>query len=308
MQILDALDLPQVQDDAPWGLARISHREKLNSSTVSKYLDAPHGGSGVDVYVLDTGVNVAHADFEGRTSWGAVIPAHETQEDGHGHSTHCAGIVAGRKYGVAKEASIIAVKVLNSIGRGTLSDVIKGVEFVAEKHAAAKAKSSRKVRGSVVNMSLGSGKSTIFEDVVEAAVWSGVHFAVAAGNENQDACVWSPQALTTVVTVGAMSVDDAKAGFSNHGKCVDVFAPGLDIDSAWRGGENASRVSSGTSSAAPHVAGLMAYLLSMQPDGELVTPEKLKAEVLAIATQGALSGVPEDTVNMLAWNGGGESI
>ncbi|KAL1303651.1 hypothetical protein AAFC00_007007 [Neodothiora populina] len=314
-QVMHTLTDPSVEKNAPWGLARISHRDSLTFGTFNKYLYASDGGEGVDVYVIDTGTNIKHVDFEGRASWGKTIPQGDEDVDGNGHGTHCSGTVAGKKYGVAKKANVHAVKVLRSNGSGSMSDVVKGVEYAAESHSekveAAKAGKHKGFKGSTANMSLGGGKSTILDQAVNAAVDAGIHFAVAAGNDNADSCRYSPAAAEKAVTVGASTLADERAYFSNFGKCNDIFAPGLNILSTWIGSETATNVISGTSMASPHIAGLLAYLLSLQPaKGSAyavaeITPKKLKANLLSIATVGALSDVPSDTANILAWNGAG---
>lgn len=275
------------------------------------------GGEGVDVYVVDTGTNVEHVDFEGRASWGKTIPQGDADEDGNGHGTHCSGTVAGKKYGVAKKAHVKAVKVLRSNGSGSMSDVVKGVEYAAEAHSEqvsiAKKGKRKGFKGSTANMSLGGGKSSILDQAVNAAVDAGIHFAVAAGNDNADSCNYSPAAAEKAVTVGASTLADERAYFSNYGKCNDIFAPGLNIQSTWIGSKYAVNTISGTSMASPHVAGLLAYLLSLQPSKDSafavadITPKKLKANLISIATEGALTDVPSNTANILAWNGGGES-
>jgi len=216
------------------GLARVSHRKRLNFGTFTLYEYDPTGGEGVDVYIVDTGININHVEFEGRASWGKTIPQNDVDEDGNGHGTHCAGTIGSRKYGVAKAVNLIAVKVLGSNGSGTMSDVVGGVLWAADqaasKLAAAKAEyaatGKTKHKGSVANMSLGGGKSQALDDAVNRAVDSGMHFAVAAGNDNRDACSYSPAAAEKAVTVGASTLGDERAYFSNHGECVDVFAPG----------------------------------------------------------------------------------
>ncbi|KAI9683259.1 MAG: serine protease [Bathelium mastoideum] len=308
----------EVERNAPWGLARISHRSALSFGTFNKYLYSADGGEGVDVYVIDTGTNVDHVDFEGRASWGKTIPNNDEDKDGNGHGTHCSGTVAGKKYGVAKKANIKAVKVLRSNGSGSMSDVVKGVEFAAEEHtkkieAAKKGKGKKGFKGSAANMSLGGGKSPTLDLAVNAAVDAGIHFAVAAGNDNADSCNYSPAAAEKAVTVGASTLSDERAYFSNYGKCNDIFAPGLNILSTWIGSKYAVNTISGTSMASPHIAGLLAYLLSLQPAKDSayavadITPKKLKQNLIAIATEGLLDNVPSDTKNILAWNGGGKS-
>lgn len=300
---------------APWGLARVSHRNTLSFGTFNKYLYAEDGGEGVDAYVIDTGTNTEHVDFEGRAHWGKTIPNGDADVDGNGHGTHCSGTIAGKKYGVAKKANVYAVKVLRSNGSGTMSDVIAGVDYAATSHAeqveAAKNGKRKGFKGSVANMSLGGGKTRMLDEAVNAAVEAGIHFAVAAGNDNADACNYSPAAAEKALTVGASAIDDSRAYFSNYGKCTDIFAPGLSIQSTWIGSKTAVNTISGTSMASPHIAGLLAYYLSLQPasDSEYslaaITPKELKSQMISIGTQDALSDLPSDTPNVLAWNGGG---
>jgi cerevisin len=306
---------PDTEKGAPWGLARVSHRKPLNFGTFNKYLYTDEAGEGVDAYVIDTGTNIEHVDFEGRAHWGKTIPANDKDEDGNGHGTHCSGTIAGKKYGVAKKANVYAVKVLKSNGSGTMADVIAGVDFAAKSHLeqveAAKKGKRKGFKGSVANMSLGGGKTTPLDAAVNAAVDAGLHFAVAAGNDNADACNYSPAAAAKALTVGASALDDSRAYFSNWGKCTDIFAPGLSIQSTWIGSKTAINTISGTSMASPHICGLLAYYLSLQPaiDSEYstspLTPEKLKKTMIDVATVGALSDLPKDTPNLLAWNGGG---
>ncbi|OAA63900.1 sublitisin-like protease [Cordyceps fumosorosea ARSEF 2679] len=303
------------EKQAPWGLARISHRDTLGFSTFNKYLYAEEGGQGVDAYVIDTGTNIDHVDFEGRAQWGYTAPDGDADEDGNGHGTHCSGTIAGKKYGVAKKANVYAVKVLRSNGSGTMSDVIKGVDWAAKKHEEqvqlAKDGKRKGFKGSVANMSLGGGKTTLLDLAVDAAVDKGLHFAVAAGNDNADACNYSPAAAKKAVTVGASTIDDSRAYFSNTGKCTDIFAPGLNIQSTWIGSKYAINTISGTSMASPHICGLLAYYLSLQPaaDSEYavaaITPAELKESIINIGTKNTLSDVGSGSPNVLAWNGAG---
>ncbi|TFK50821.1 hypothetical protein OE88DRAFT_1659912 [Heliocybe sulcata] len=263
----------KTQKGAPWGLARVSHRKKLSFSTFQRYEYDTQGGEGVDVYIIDTGINVNHEEFEGRAKWGKTVPQNDYDEDNNGHGTHCAGTIASRKYGVAKAAHVIAVKVLGSNGSGSMSDVVAGVVWAATEAknkaeaALAEFKATGKTshKGSVANMSLGGGKSRALDDAVNRAVDAGMHFAVAAGNDNRDACQYSPAAAEKAVTVGASTLGDERAYFSNHGACVDIFAPGLNIKSTYIGSTTATTTMSGTSMASPHTAGMLAYLLSLYP-------------------------------------------
>ncbi|KAI0657726.1 peptidase S8/S53 domain-containing protein [Cubamyces menziesii] len=295
------------QKKAPWGLARISHREKLTFGTFTKYEYDTQGGEGVDVYVIDTGINVNHVEFEGRASWGKTIPNDE-DVDGNGHGTHCAGTIASREYGVAKAAHVIAVKVLGSNGSGTMSDVVGGVVWAAQQ-AQAKAQAALEEfkktgktshKGSVANMSLGGGKSKALDDVVNKAVDAGMHFAVAAGNDNRDACNNSPAAAEKAITVGASTLGDQRAYFSNHGPCVDVFAPGLNILSTYIGSNTSYTTMSGTSMASPHTAGLLAYLLSLYPSATF-NPNVLPDLVPAMMETQAVSPFSLSNVYAFAW-------
>ncbi|BFZ61548.1 proteinase B [Saitoella coloradoensis] len=299
-----------VQRGAPWGLSRISHRDALTFSTFNKYQYDSVAGDGVTAYIIDTGVNIDHVDFEGRAKWGATIPQGDQDIDGNGHGTHVAGTVAGSKYGVAKKANVVAVKVLRTNGSGTMSDVLKGVEWAAEDHIKRQTKAKKDgkpFKGSTANMSLGGGKSRTLDVAVNAAVDAGLHFAVAAGNDNADACSSSPAAAEGPITVGASTLSDERAYFSNHGKCVDIFAPGLNILSTWIGSKVATNTISGTSMASPHICGLLTYFLSLVPSENStyhvpITPKKLKARMISMATPGKLGDIPSGTPNLLAYN------
>ncbi|KAF9579898.1 serine protease, partial [Lunasporangiospora selenospora] len=296
----------ETQRGATWGLARISHRRKLTLGTFNKYEYDSDGGKDVTVYVIDTGVYVDHKDFEGRATWGKTIPSGDDDVDGNGHGSHCAGTIAGKTYGVAKKANIVAVKVLRSNGSGSMSDVVGGIVFASEQHLERQKSEGSKYRGSVANMSLGGGKSRALDDAVTRAIKTGLHFAVAAGNDNKDACNYSPANVETAVTVGASTLSDDRAYFSNHGECVDIFAPGLNIKSVWNNG--GTNTISGTSMASPHVAGLIAYYLSIAPASTSafhsgpMTPSEMKAYLIERATDGALSDLPKNTVNKLIYN------
>ncbi|SCU80972.1 LADA_0B10528g1_1 [Lachancea dasiensis] len=304
------------QNGAPWGLSRISHREKLNLGSFNKYLYDDAAGKGVTSYVIDTGINVDHKDFEGRAVWGKTVPTNDLDQDGNGHGTHCAGTIASKHYGVAKNAEVVAVKVLRSNGSGSMSDVVKGVEFAAKSHQDAVKSNKKGFKGSTANMSLGGGKSPALDLAVNAAVKAGLHFAVAAGNENQDACNTSPASAENAITVGASTLADDRAYFSNWGKCVDIFAPGLNVLSTYIGSESATATLSGTSMASPHVAGLLTYFLSLQPDSDSeyyhaaggITPAQLKKKLISYSTKNVLGDLPEDTPNYLIYNGAGQDL
>lgn len=306
-----------IQKGAPWGLARISHRSPLTLGSFNKYLFDSDGGEGVTSYVIDTGVFVDHVQFEGRALWGATIPTGDSDTDGNGHGTHCAGTIASKDYGVAKKANVVAVKVLRSNGSGSMSDVVKGVEFAAKSHQAASKAAKKGFKGSTANMSLGGGKSPALDMAVNAAVKAGIHFAVAAGNENQDASNTSPASAELAITVGASTISDARAYFSNYGSTVDIFAPGLNIVSTYIGSDTATATLSGTSMASPHIAGMLSYFLSLQPGAESeffvsdkgVSTTQLKKNLVNYASKNKLTDIPDDgTPNILAFNGAGHNL
>ncbi|CAI5760389.1 unnamed protein product [Candida verbasci] len=306
-----------IEKGSPWGLARVSHRQPLSLASYEEYLYDDDGGKGVDAYIIDTGVNVKHVEFDGRAKWGKTIPTGDDDIDGNGHGTHCAGTIGSKKYGVAKNVNIYAVKVLRSNGSGSMSDVVKGVEFAAQSHQNSVRSKRKGFKGSTANMSLGGGKSPALDMAVNAAVKAGLHFAVAAGNENQDACNTSPASAENAITVGASTISDARAYFSNFGKCVDIFAPGLNILSTYIGGNNdATAYLSGTSMASPHICGLLSYYVSLQPgsDSEFfiasdgITPKQLKKNLISFGTKDVLVDISADTPNILAFNGAGHNL
>ncbi|PVV04303.1 hypothetical protein BB560_001198 [Smittium megazygosporum] len=303
-QIVYASD---TQTNAPWGLARISHRGPLDLSNFNKYVYESNVADDVVAYVVDTGVNINHVDFEGRATWGKTVPAGDTDRDANGHGTHVAGTIAGKTYGVAKKAKIVAIKVLGSNGSGSISDVIKGIEFAASDHkqrsqALAKSSSSGRAK-SVANMSLGGGYSRIMNTAVDNAVEMGVFFSVAAGNENNDACRTSPASASKVMSVGSIDILDNRSSFSNWGKCVHVFAPGRNILSTWIGSKTATNTISGTSMAAPHVAGLAAYILSQKDSkSDIPTPSELIKLIIDGSSKDLLTDIGKGSPNRLIYN------
>ncbi|KAI9292282.1 subtilisin-like protease [Neoconidiobolus thromboides FSU 785] len=272
------------QLNAPWGLSRLSQRIKKSND----YVFDNNGGSNVNVYVIDTGININHPEFEGRAKWGKTFSDSDDIDD-NGHGTHVAGTVGSRLYGVAKKATLVAVKVLNAEGSGAYSDIIAGIQWAAKD-----AKKNKNT--SVANMSLGGEYSESINRAVEAAVKSGLAFAVAAGNDNNNACDYSPASSEYVLSVGASNNQDLKASFSNWGKCVSLFAPGENILSTWNNGK--TNTISGTSMASPHVAGLMAYFLSIENSD----PFQLYDKITQATTKGQLKGLNLNTNNLLAYN------
>jgi subtilisin family serine protease len=227
-----------------------------------------HGndGSGVTVYVVDTGVNSGHNEFTGRYAHGRdTVDSDNVAEDCHGHGTHVASTAAGTQYGLATGANVVGVRVLNCQGSGSNSGVIGGVDWVTQNASGP----------SVANMSLGGGANSALDDAVNNAVAAGIFFAVAAGNDNGDACTKSPARATNAYTVGATEdSSDARASFSNFGACLDGYAPGRNITGAWINGSNATNTISGTSMASPHVAGAAALYLGSHPGS---TPAQIEA-------------------------------
>lgn len=298
-----------IQKDAPWGISRVSHRENEEER---KYFYDNDGGKGVTAYVIDTGIKVEHEEFEGRAQWGDAIAFPKIKIDGHGHGTHCAGIIGAKTYGIAKQVDLVAVGVMNLLGSGTTSDIIKGVEYVVNRHQEDVKSRKPGFKGSVVNMSIGGGVSEALDLAVNAAVKAGLHVAVAAGNDDADACQYSPARAVGPITVGASNIGDAKASFSNWGQCVDVFAPGEAIESTFIYSDSAEM--SGTSMASPHIAGLLSYFLSLQPEQSseyftgLIEPAALKMKLIKYGTKGVLTGLDATTPNILAYNGAGGNL
>ncbi|KAG0654562.1 serine protease [Maudiozyma exigua] len=303
-----------VQDDSTWGLARISQRERIFPwNNLSYTYQTGNPNNFVNAYVIDTGIQITHKDFEGRATWGKTTIPYNGDEDLNGHGTHCAGIIGSKTYGVSKNVHLIAVKVLDSSGNGEISDVLKGIEFVVNDHEEQMSQ-NKKLKGSVVNMSMGAGKSYALTKMVNEAVKKGIHFVVAAGNESDDACYGSPADAEEAISVGATTTSDGRAFFSNWGKCVDIFAPGTGIPSTYIGGNNNStEVMSGTSMSSPHVAGLVAYFLNLQPEPEsefytFVTPNQLKEKIINFGSTDKLYDPGENSPNVIAYNGGGKDI
>ncbi|KAJ3203219.1 subtilisin-like serine protease [Dinochytrium kinnereticum] len=259
-----------------WGLKRISTASLPLPSTYT-YPDV--AGSGIQVYIVDTGIDVSHPNFEGRAVWAGNYAGDGQNSDGNGHGTHVAGTVGSALYGVAKSVTLHAVKVLDASGSGTNSGVIAGVNFVAGKGA------SGKVNG-VANMSLGGGVSTALDSAVSAAIANGIAFAVAAGNEASNACNVSPARVPTALTVAASDSTDKLASFSNFGSCVDIIAPGVSITSTWL--SKGTNTISGTSMAAPHAAGVLALLLSQK---SYTTVASLFTDILAITAKNKITSV-----------------
>jgi subtilisin family serine protease len=268
-----------------WGLDRIDQRNlPLNQSYAY-----PDVSQKVTAYVIDTGVLISHTTFGTRATWGTnTVDTNNT--DCNGHGTHVAGTIGGTQYGVAKTVDIVAVKVLNCSGSGTNAGVIAGVDWVTRNAAG---------KYAVANMSLGGGAATALDTAVTNSISSGVTYAIAAGNSNgANACNYSPARVGTAITVGSTTSTDARSSFSNVGTCVDIFAPGSSITSSWSNG--ATNTISGTSMAAPHVAGAAALLKAQNPSW---TPQQIRDAMVAAATRDKVTSPGTGSPNLLLYVG-----
>lgn len=281
------------QANAPsWGLGAISHKAGAGSTS---YVYDSTAGSGTFAYIIDTGINAAHNDFGGRASLGYSAVTGSTA-DTVGHGTHVAGTIGGTTYGVAKQATIIAVKVFQG-DEGTTADVLDGYSWAVNDIT-----SKSRAGVAAISLSLGGGVSTAFNNAVQSAYSSGVISVVAAGNEAQNVANVSPASAPNAITVGATTSANRWATYSNFGAGVDILAPGSSITSAWIGSNSATNSISGTSMATPHVTGLVLYLKALEG---LATPAAVTSRLKALGSSGVITGVPSSTVNLLAYNGNG---
>ncbi|WP_301371031.1 S8 family peptidase [Streptomyces xanthophaeus] len=274
------------QAPAPWSLDRIDQRELPLDGSYTY----PGRAEGVTVYVVDTGINTGHLEFGGRARFGYNAVFLGSSRDCSGHGTHVAATVGGETYGVAKGVSLVGVKVADCDGSASLSAILKGLDWVVKDAAKAPATPA------VANMSMGGTRSYALETAVVRAVSAGITFTAAAGNEGKDACGGSPASVPQAITVAATDAEDRRAPFSNHGSCVDLSAPGVGITSAWKDSTTATARASGTSMAAPHVAGVAALILAR---GTARTPAQVTAELLHSAVSDRISGLPAGTPNLL---------
>ncbi len=268
------------QTGATWGIDRIDQR----SLPLSGSFTYTTTGAGVKAYIIDTGIRTSHSEFGGRAVDGydavdGTLPA----ADCNGHGTHVSGTVGGASYGVAKGVTLVAVRVLGCSGSGTTSGVIAGIDWVTADHAAG--------QPAVANMSLGGSASNALDAAVRNSIADGVNYAVAAGNGNivglaQNACKYSPARVTEAMTIGATDQTDKKASWSNYGDCVDWFAPGVGITSAWYTSDSATNTISGTSMATPHTTGVAALYLQSNPGA---SPAALRDALYNLTTKGVVT-------------------
>jgi subtilisin family serine protease len=275
------------QTGATWGLDRID-QANLPLSTTFSYTNT---GLGVRAYIVDTGIRLTHTQFTGRVTSGYDAVDGGTADDCNGHGTHVAGTVGGTTVGVAKAVSLVAVRVLDCAGSGTTAGVIAGVDWVG----------NNAVKPAVANLSLGGGASTTLDNAVANAIGKGVTFVVAAGNGNtggkaQPACNYSPARVPAAITVSATGNTDAKASYANYGTCVDIFAPGNSILSAWYTSDTAGNTISGTSMASPHVAGVAA--LYLQSNGT-ASPATVTSALIGGATLNKVTSAGSGSPNRL---------
>lgn len=276
---------PQNRPAASWGLDRIDQA----SLPLDGRIATPFDGAGVTAYIIDTGVRGDHSEFSGRILAGYdAVGDGKGSKDCNGHGTHVAGTVAGRTYGVAPEASVVPVRVLDCSGSGSVSGVIAGIDWAVSDHAAG--------APAVANMSLGGGYSAALNATVASGAADGITFVVAAGNSHTDACGASPASEPTAVTVGSTTSSDARSSFSNYGTCLDLFAPGSSILSAAIGSPTATATLSGTSMASPHVAGAAALLLSGTPGA---TPATVRDTLVGVARAGIVGNAGTGSPNLL---------
>ncbi len=278
-----------LQVNPSWGLDRIDQRTLPLSGS---YDDANNTGSNVPVYVVDTGIFAAHSDFGSRVTAGFTsISDGRGSNDCNGHGTHVAGTIGGNTFGVAKTVTLIPVRVLDCAGSGTYSGVIAGLEWIAINHPSGVP--------AVINMSLGGPGSSSLDLAVNNLINRKISVVVAAGNSNADACSFSPARVASAITVGATQSNDARANYSNYGSCLDLFAPGSAITSAWVGSSSAANTISGTSMASPHVAGIAARLLATNPS---LSPAQVDSSIKTGSTSGVVTSAGPGSLNLLSFS------
>ena len=283
------MEIVTTQSPVPsWGLDRVDQA----ALPLSNSYTFTTTGSGVNAYIIDTGIRITHQQFGGRASVAFdAIGDGRNGIDCNGHGTHVSGTVGGSTFGIAKAVRLFAVRVLDCTGSGSTSGVIAGVDWVTGHHASP----------AVANMSLGGGASTALDTAVNNSINSGVTYAIAAGNSNVNANTSSPARVAAAITVGSSTSGDAKSSFSNFGSVVDIFAPGSGITSAWSTSNTATNTISGTSMATPHVTGVAARYLQTHTTA---SPATVRNAIVAAANLNRLTGIPSGTANrLLFWSG-----
>lgn len=275
-----------LQENPWWNLDRVDERDNILNS---KYYYPSTAGENVNVYIVDTGIDIKHSDFGGRAIWGGNF-VDNVNTDCNSHGTHVAGTVGSNTYGIAKKCTLIAVKVLNCKGSGSYSGVIAGMEYVIKAHKAGN-------KTSVVNMSLGGPTSAVVNNAVKQLTQNGVHVIVAAGNSNEDACNSSPSSERSAMSVGATTKNNQLASFSNWGQCVDILSPGTEIKSTVP--NQSTAILQGTSMASPLVAGVYALILSENPK---FSPELMKKLMTTRCSKNYISGLKNGTPNCLIYS------
>ncbi|KAK9783387.1 putative Peptidase S8/S53 domain-containing protein [Seiridium cardinale] len=275
-----------------WGLGRISHRDAGVSNYVNEKAFRTY------LYCLDTGVKITHTEFGGRAIWGANFIDNSPNTDENGHGTHTCATAAGNVVGVDNTTTPIAVKCLDKNSSGSWSGVMAAIDW-----AVGDAKARNVITRSVINMSIGGPTFQPLDDMVANATASGMTIVVAASNYGVDASTYSPARALGAITVAAIDRSDTRPSWSNYGKSVALFAPGVDVNSAWLTGDSAYATLSGTSMAAPHVAGLATYLMSREG---LVGPAAVKQRMLKLATSGPVQNA-NGSPNLIAFNGAEDS-
>jgi PKD repeat protein len=267
------VSINSTQTPAQWDLDRLDQA----SLPLDNSYSTTTSGAGVNVYLIDTGIRATHSEFGGRAT-GAYSVYDDGAVDCNGHGTHVGGTIGGSTYGVAKSVRIFAVKVLDCTGNGRVSGVIAGIDWVTR----------NAVKPAVANMSLGGAISSAMDQAVQSSIASGVTYAIAAGNTGADACNESPARVPEAITVGASNSSDYRADFSNTGSCVTLFAPGVDVVSAWNGSDTDARSASGTSMASPHAAGVAALYLEAHKGA---APAEVAAALIAASDKDQLQNV-----------------
>jgi serine protease len=280
----DGMSYPGVtQTGATWGIDRIDQRDRpLNGTYIYDT-----GASNVRVYVIDSGIHASHTQFGGRVSGGATaISDGRGTGDCNGHGTHVAGTIGSATYGVAKQVRLVPVRVFGCTGGSANSTIVAGIDWVRNNH----------VKPAVVNMSLGGPAASTIDTATNNLINAGVTVVVAAGNDNANACNFSPARVANAITVGSTTSTDARSSFSNFGTCVNIFAPGSSILSTWWTSNSATNTISGTSMAAPHVAGEAALILAVTPSA---TPATVRNTIINTATTNRISNVGSGSPNRL---------